>query len=62
MLRKAHIKPEHISDREIGVFYAISKMTIIDEMGARSQYFSLAFVEFQEFLARVANFLFNPLG
>jgi len=62
MLRKSQISIDDISDKEIAVLFGVSKMTIIDEMGERNKYFNLEFVEFLEFICRVADFMYNPQG
>ena len=62
MIRKSHILVDEITDKEISILYAISKMTVIDEMTERGQYFNMEFVEFMEFICRVADFLYNPMG
>jgi hypothetical protein len=59
MLRQALVSRDQISDEDIRVFFAISKMTVVDEMTERQKYFSLEFVEFEEFLCRVASFVFG---
>ena len=58
MLRIALISAKDISDEDVKVLFAISKMTVIDEMSDRQRYFSMEFTEFMEFICRVADHLY----
>ena len=60
MLRKSGFSVDQISSQEIVVLYAISKMSVIDEMQERHKYTSMEQVEFQEFLCRLADTIYNP--
>ena len=59
MMRISLILKDQLSDLQIIKSYAVSKMTVIDEMHDRGSYYSLVFVEFMEFLCRVANQLYG---
>jgi len=59
MMRLALIGEKKITDHQIIVEFATSKMTVIDEMLSRHEYFEMQFVEFQEFVCRLANFLYQ---
>ena len=48
-------------ERMAATAYALSKMTIIDEMADFDDYHDLKFVEFIEFLARAADLLFATM-
>ena len=41
MIRLANITPELISNKQINIIYATSKMIIIDEINQRDEYFQL---------------------
>jgi len=59
MLRNGAYAQGQISDIEITKCYALSKMTVVDELAERDRYFQLQIVEFYEFLCRVGHHLYN---
>lgn len=54
LLRVALINDEQLQDITLLKCFAFSKMTVINEMVERMNYFRLEFVEFLEFLCRIA--------
>ena len=56
MLRMADIP---MSEKDAQVSFALSKMTVQDEMSHRFEYFKLHFVEFMEFVCRVADLTYT---
>jgi hypothetical protein len=59
MLRNGAYSKGQISDIEIAKCYALSKMTVVDELAERDRYYQLQIVEFYEFLCRVGHHLHN---
>lgn len=54
MLRKASLRKAQIADIDVVRHFSFSKMSVVDELADRKSYFSLEFVEFMEFICRVA--------
>ena len=61
MIRLSYILENVISEHEIMKLFVYSKMTVIDELDGRerAKYFHLEFVEFLEYLCRVAHVCFH---
>lgn len=51
-----------LSDEDLNYCFGMSKMTVIDELTHAKKYFKLKYVEFLEFIARLASVAKLKLG